>query len=151
MKGRRTDLGGAGCGIARALQLVGDWWTLLIVRDAFQGRQRFGEFQRSLGLAKNILSSRLRKLVEDGIFRIEADTDSAPGHRYVLTPKGEQLCVVLIALWQWGEQNCFEDGGLTSAMVDKRSGQPLARLQLTAQDGRSLGPRDFRLAPKEPA
>ncbi len=151
MKGKRADLGGAGCGIARSLQIVGDWWTLLIVRDAFHGRQRFGEFQKSLGLAKNILSARLKKLVDEGIFRIEADSDASPGHRYVLTPKGEQLCVILIALWQWGERNCFEPGELKSAMVDQLSGQPLARLQLTAQDGRVLGPRDFRMAQKETA
>lgn len=148
MKGKRTDLGTASCGIARALQIIGDWWTLLIVRDAFQGRQRFGEFQKSLGLAKNILSARLRKLVEEGIFRIEAD--GGPSHRYVLTPKGEQLGVVLIALWQWGEENCFEPGELKYAMVDTPTGQPLARLELTAQDGRALGPRDFRLSSRRP-
>src|SRR3546814_2339992 len=71
MKGKRTDLGNADCGIARSLQIIGDWWSLLIVREAFQGKTRFGEFQKSIGLAKNILSSRLKKLVAEGIFRIE--------------------------------------------------------------------------------
>src|SRR6187399_611676 len=102
MKGKRTDLSSASCAIARTLQIIGDWWSLLIVRDAFKGQQRFGEFHKSLGLAKNILSSRLKKLVEAGIFRIEPDPESSLSHRYVLTPKGEQLCVVLVALWQWG-------------------------------------------------
>ncbi|EUB95225.1 transcriptional regulator, HxlR family [Rhizobium sp. CF080] len=149
MKGKKTDLTDANCGIARTLQIIGDWWTLLIVRDAFHGRQRFGEFQKSLGLAKNILSSRLKKLVEDGIFALEPGSGSASSHRYVLTPKGEQLCTVLVALWQWGEENCFEPGELTYAMVDKPDRQPLARLQLKAQDGRVLGPRDFRMVAKE--
>ena len=149
MKGKRTDLGQANCGIARALQIVGDWWSLLIVRQAFRGQQRFSEFQKTLGLAKNILSSRLKKLVDDGIFVIEPDPDFARSHRYVLTPKGEQLYVILIALWQWGEENCFVSGELDVAMVDKPSGQLLARLQPLAQDGRALGPRDFRLAPRQ--
>ncbi|HVJ32789.1 MAG TPA: helix-turn-helix domain-containing protein [Terriglobia bacterium] len=148
MKGKRTDLGQANCGIARALQIIGDWWSLLIVREAFGGKQRFSEFQKSLGLAKNILSSRLKKLIDEGIFTIEPDPDSALSHRYVLTPKGEQLYLVLIALWQWGEENCFKPGELNIAMVDKPRGQPLAKLQLQARDGRVLGPRDYRLAPK---
>lgn len=149
MKGKRKDLGQANCGIARALQVIGDWWSLLIVREAFGGKQRFGEFQKSLGLAKNILSSRLKKLVDNGIFIIEPDPDSALSHLYVLTPKGEQLYVILIALWQWGEENCFDPGELDIAMVDKPSGQPLAKLRLQAQDGRALGSRDFRLAPRQ--
>jgi DNA-binding HxlR family transcriptional regulator len=149
MKGKRTDLGAASCGVARALQIIGDWWSLLIVRDAFQGRERFGEFQKNLGLAKNILSSRLKKLVEDGIFKVEPDAESALSRRYVLTPKGEQLYLILVALWQWGEENCFKAGELDIEMVDKLSGQPLRKLQLTAQDGRALGPRDFRLARKQ--
>lgn len=146
MQGKRTDLGHAPCGIARSLQVVGDWWSLLIVRDAFQGKQRFTEFQRSLGLAKNILSSRLKKLVEAGIFRVEPDPNSSLSHLYVLTPKGEELSVVLVALWQWGEDNCFETGELERQMVDIATGRPLARLTLAAEDGRKLGPRDYRLA-----
>ncbi|HHV68329.1 MAG TPA: helix-turn-helix transcriptional regulator [Ochrobactrum intermedium] len=148
MKGKRTDLGQANCGVARALQIIGDWWSLLIVRDAFRGAQRFSEFQRSLGLAKNILSSRLKKLVDDGIFVIEPDPDSALSHRYVLTPKGEQLHVILIALWQWGEAHCFGPGELGIEMVDKLEGQPLALLEPFSLGGRTVGPRDFHLAPK---
>ncbi|WP_377806966.1 helix-turn-helix domain-containing protein [Azospirillum sp. A29] len=149
MKGKRKDLGQANCGIARSLQVIGDWWSLLIVREAFGGKQRFGEFQKSLGLAKNILSSRLKKLADNGIFVIEPDPDSALSHLYVLTPKGEQLHIILVALWQWGEENCFESGELDVAMVDKPNGQPLAKLLLMAQDGRALGSRDFRLAPRQ--
>src|SRR3546814_3429287 len=85
MKGKRTNLDNADCGIARSLEVVGDWWSLLIVREAFKGRERFGEFQKAIGLAKNILSARLKKLVEHDIFRIEPDADNGVGHRYVLT------------------------------------------------------------------
>lgn len=145
MKGKRTDLGNSRCGIARALEVVGDWWTLLIVRDAFAGRRRFSEFQRSLGLARNILSVRLRKLVDEGIFVIEPDPGSAQSHLYLLTPKGQQLGVILVALWQWGEEHCFAPGELDYRIVDSLDRQPLAKLQLASQDGRLLGPQDFRV------
>jgi DNA-binding HxlR family transcriptional regulator len=145
MKGKRTDLRGADCAIARALQVIGDWWSLLILREAFAGKERFGEFQKSLGLAKNILSTRLKKLVEEGIFAIEPDPCNAKSHRYLLTPKAEGLGVVLIALWQWGEDACFEPGELSCTMVDCKKGVPLAKLRLSSRDGRKLGPRDYRL------
>ncbi|MCL6708147.1 helix-turn-helix transcriptional regulator [Pseudomonas sp. R2.Fl] len=145
MKGKRTDLGKSGCGIARTLQVVGDWWSLLIVRDAFNGRRRFSEFQKNLGLAKNILSVRLRKLVEEGIFTVEPDPDSGLSHLYVLTPEGQQLGVILVALWQWGEENCFAPGELKYGLVDSLNRQPLPKLQLMAQDGRVLEPQNFRV------
>jgi DNA-binding HxlR family transcriptional regulator len=150
MKGKRTDLSRAHCGIARALHIIGDWWSLLIVREAFHGRERFGEFQKSLGLAKNILSSRLRKLVDAEIFSIEPDPTSSLTHRYVLTPRGEALYPVLVALWQWGEENCFKPDELKLTMVDKGNGKPLPKMRPTSHDGRALGPRDFRLAARHP-
>ncbi|MBX4902506.1 helix-turn-helix transcriptional regulator [Rhizobium bangladeshense] len=145
MKGKRTDMGGAQCGIARSLQAVGDWWSLLIVREAFKGRRRFSEFQTSLGLAKNILSVRLRKLVEEGILTVEPDPDSALSRLYLLTPKGRQLCVILVALWQWGEEHCFAPGELDYDIVDSLHGQPLQKLELVAGDGRPLNPQQFRI------
>lgn len=145
MKGSGDDSGDATCSIARALQLIGDRWSLLIIREAFQGLQHFNEFQKSLGLAKNILSARLKKLVEGGVFEIHPDAETAVSHRYVLTPRGEQLGVVLVALWQWGAKNCFLDGELKVEMVDSLYEKPLALLNLSSRDGRVLGPRDFRL------
>jgi len=145
MKGKKVDHSGAGCGIARALDMVGDRWSLLIIRQAFYGQQRFGEFQKSLGLAKNILSTRLKKLVGDGIFRIEEDPASALSHRYILTRAGERLCVILVALWQWGAENCFKDEDFGLVMVDKVNVRPLAKVEIQADDGRILGPGDFRV------
>jgi DNA-binding HxlR family transcriptional regulator len=147
VKGQRTNLANADCAIARALQIIGDWWSLLIIRDAFRGKERFCEFQKSLGLARNILTVRLKKLVDEGIFRIEPDGGSG-FHRYILTRKGEQLSVVLMALWQWGEQSCFRRGELKYAMVDKLEEEPIAKLELRTRNGRTIGPRDFHLAPK---
>lgn len=143
MKGRKTDLLTRQCGIARALGIIGDWWSLLIIRDALGGRQRFGEFQKSLGLAKNILSSRLKKLVEHGILMTVPEREGAPYNAYVLTTKGEQLGVVLVALWQWGERNCFPEDDLPWIMVDEHRGEPLARLTLRTRTGRPVGPGGF--------
>jgi DNA-binding HxlR family transcriptional regulator len=149
MKGRRTDMGGARCGIARSLQAVGDWWSLLIVREAVKGRRRFSEFQKELGLAKNILSIRLRKLVEEGVFRVEPDPETKLSHLYVLTPKGRQLSVVLVALWQWGEEHCFAPGELDYAVVDSLNRQPLSKLRLTTGDGRPLDSHEFFIEAKD--
>ncbi|MBO0798089.1 MAG: helix-turn-helix transcriptional regulator [Blastocatellia bacterium] len=129
--------------MARSLQVIGDWWSLLIIRDAFRGKGRFSEFQKSLGLAKNILSSRLKKLVDEGILQIAMEDGTATYNRYILTEKGERLYIILAALWQWGEQNCSQEGELTYAMVDRQNMEPLAKLELMARDGRVLGPRDF--------
>ena len=146
MKGKRTDLADVDCAIARSLHVIGDWWSLLIVREAFKGAQRFGEFQKALGLARNVLSSRLKKLVSLGILQLEPDGEGAARNRYVLTQKGESLHIVLIALWQWGENVCFAPGEMTLAMVDGKNGARLPPLTALAEDGRAIGARDFHLA-----
>ncbi|RYD89789.1 MAG: transcriptional regulator [Sphingomonadales bacterium] len=95
---KRIDPSGAECPIARSLGIVGDGWSLLIVRDAVRGKRKFGEFQKSLGIAKNILSARLKGLVGCGIIEQTADGD------YVLTDKGNELTPVLGAFRDWGSK-----------------------------------------------
>ncbi|TCL64600.1 helix-turn-helix domain-containing protein [Rhizobium sp. BK251] len=151
MKGKKTDLGALDCGIARALSVIGDWWSLLIIRDAFRGEKRFGEFQKNLGLARNILSARLKKLVDAGILRTEPESEGSAYNAYVLTEKGERLGVVLLSLWQWGEENCFSEGELDRVMVERHSKEPLARLSLSTQSGRAIGMRDFTTVSKAEA
>lgn len=148
MKGKRTDLSEANCGIARSLNVIGDWWSLLIVRDAIRGNRRFGEFQAGLGLAKNILSVRLKKLVENGIMRTVPEYQGSSRNIYVLTEKGASLGVVLVALWQWGEKNCFSAGEFDRVVVDKDSGEPLAALALSTQTGRKVEPSNYATAAK---
>jgi DNA-binding HxlR family transcriptional regulator len=145
MKGRKTDLGQAGCAVARSLDIIGDWWSLLIVRDALAGSQRFGQFQKNIGLAKNILSSRLKKLAHADIFTIEEDGGSPAVHRYVLTERGKRLAVVIIALWQWGEENCFGPGELEFGLADKTSGKMLAKLEIKTIDGKRISPVDLEI------
>jgi DNA-binding HxlR family transcriptional regulator len=139
---RRTSLDNAICPIARTLDVVGDWWTLLIVRDAFAGLSRFGDFQKSLGLAKNILSARLRTLVANGILEKRPSADGGARDEYRLTDKGRRLRVVLTALRQWGEDNLFAAGDPMMVASD-RDNRPIARLQLMNEDGRALEPEEI--------
>jgi DNA-binding HxlR family transcriptional regulator len=110
--------------IGRALDAVGDRWTLLIVREAFEGVSRFGEFQRSLGLAKNILSARLRTLTQHGIFETAPASDGSAYQQYVLTQKGRALLPVLIALEKWGERFMFAGDERKAVLFDKKYGRP---------------------------
>ena len=137
---KRTSLRDADCPVARALDAIGDWWSLLIIRDAFSDVRRFGEFQKSLGVAKGILAARLRNLVELGILEIAPASDGSAYEEYVLTQKGRGLFVVVAGLRQWGEDQCYEPGEPHSALIDNETGQPVGRLELHSADGRVLGP-----------
>ncbi|MET1113828.1 MAG: helix-turn-helix domain-containing protein [Comamonas sp.] len=128
------------CPVARCVAVVGDRWSLLIVRDAFDGVRRFGDFQRSLGMARNILSDRLRKLVDAGVLATQDASDGTAYQEYVLTPQGESLFPVLVALRQWGEQHLFEAGERHSVLVDRRTHRPLPLMAPIAQDGCVLAP-----------
>jgi DNA-binding HxlR family transcriptional regulator len=100
----KNDYDGQDCSVARALELVGERWTLLVVRDAFLGRRRFEEFQESLGIARNVLADRLQKLVEHGIFERVRYQERPERFEYRLTRKGRDLRLVLTALMQWGDR-----------------------------------------------
>jgi DNA-binding HxlR family transcriptional regulator len=128
------------CPVARSADLIGDRWSLLIVRDAFDGMRRFGDFQRSLGVARNILSDRLRKLVDTGILGMQDASDGTAYKEYVLTPQGESLFPVVVALRQWGEEHLFERGERHSMLIDKRTGKPVPRMEPRAKDGSVLLP-----------
>src|SRR6266852_1341126 len=141
---KRKCLDESKCPIARTLDVIGDWWSLLMVRDANLGKRRFGEFQKSLGLAKNILSARLQKLVAQGVLETGPASDGSAYEEYRLTEKGRRLYIVLVALRQWGESNLFGKGELDLVLVDRKTGQPVKPLELRSQDGRLLGPADLR-------
>lgn len=138
----RTRFDDSECPVARSVDAIGDWWSLLIVRDAFDGSRRFGEFQRSLGVAKNILTARLRTLVAGGILESVPASEGSAYRSYILTAKGEALFPVIVALRQWGEDNFFAPGEEHSRLVDRRQEQPLRALDVRAADGRRLKPGD---------
>ena len=139
---KRTSLEGAACPVARSLDAIGDWWSLLIVRDAFDGLRRFGEFQKSLGVAKNILSDRLRTLVAHGILTAVPASDGSAYQEYVLTEKGRALFPVIVGLRQWGEDDYYAPAEAHSTLIDRKRGQTVRRLEIRAQDGRLLDPED---------
>jgi DNA-binding HxlR family transcriptional regulator len=129
------------CPVGRAADLVGDKWSLLIVRDALDGARSFTDFQRSLGVAKNILSDRLRRLVHDGILRRQP-APSGRRQEYVLTDAGEELFTLIVALRQWGESHAFTPGEPHSVLVDDESRAPVPPLRLTRPDGTALTARN---------
>lgn len=135
---KRTSLEGEQCAVARSLDIIGDWWTLLIVRDALGGLRRFGEFQRSLGAAKNILTTRLRGLVAEGILETAPASDGSAYQEYLLTQKGRDLVPVLIALGQWSSDHVFKPGETALVPVDAADRKPLKPLLIQASDGRVL-------------
>ena len=115
------------CPVARTLDLIGDRWSLLIVRDAMDGARAFTDFQQRTGIARNILTDRLRRLVERGIL----DRQAAPSGRrqlYTLTPAGRDLFTVIVALRQWGERHAFAPDETHSVLVDEH-GLPLPELR----------------------
>ncbi|MDN2484318.1 helix-turn-helix transcriptional regulator [Kosakonia sacchari] len=138
------------CPVARSVDLIGDRWALLIVRDAFDGARRFGDFQRGLGVARNILTDRLRKLVEAGIFTTQPASDGTAYQEYVLTKKGESLFPVVVALRQWGEQHLFAPNEPHSALIDCQSGEAIPPMQPQAADGRILSAANTQVRKLQP-
>lgn len=135
---RRTSFESASCPVARALDTVGDWWSLLIVRDAFDGASRFSQFQKSLAVSKGILTVRLRELVARGVLRTTPVSDGSAYEEYILTECGRALFPVLVALRQWGEDHCFGPDEPHSVLIDNSTGQPIAPLQVRSATGREV-------------
>ena len=135
---KRTSLEHDTCPVARSLDAIGDWWSMLIIRDALLGTTRFGEFQKKLGLAKNILTVRLRALVDQGILKTAPASDGSAYQEYLLTPKGRGVFPILVALRQWSEEFDGKPEEIGTILVDKENGKPVRRLELHSQDGRLL-------------
>lgn len=133
-----TDWTDPTCPVARTLDVVGDRWSLLIIRDAMDGARAFGDFQQSTGIARNILTDRLRRLVRHGLL------DRKPGpsgrrHIYTLAPAGRDLFTVVVALRQWGERHTFTPTEQHSVLVDEY-GVPIPELQPTSSTGQPVTP-----------
>jgi DNA-binding HxlR family transcriptional regulator len=128
--------------VARAVEVVGDRWSLLIVRDAFDGVTRFGDFVASLGIARNILTSRLQSLEAAGVLATVPAADGSPYQDYVLTAAGRSLFPVVLALRQWGEDQLYGPGEAHSKLVEKAGGKLVPRLQVTGSSGQPLAPEE---------
>jgi DNA-binding HxlR family transcriptional regulator len=140
----KRDYEGQVCSIARALELVGERWTLLIVRDAFLGRRRFDEFRDSLGIASNVLTDRLNRLVDEGILERVRYSERPERFEYRLTEKGVDLRVALVALMQWGDRHLVE----APPRVARRrgDGSPVTAA-LVAADGALLAGSEIETVP----
>jgi DNA-binding HxlR family transcriptional regulator len=147
---RKTSFHGSICPVARSLDSIGEWWSLLIIRDAMLGVRRFNDFQRRLGMARNVLSARLKKLVANGIMAQIPVEEGSPYQEYVLTEKGEALLPVLIALRQWGDRFQFAPEEPRTILVDKKRGKQLKQMQVYNEDGEQCMLSDLALATFSP-
>jgi DNA-binding HxlR family transcriptional regulator len=143
----RHDYPGQICSIAKALEVVGERWTLLIVRDVMNGNRRFGELQRSLGVARNVLSARLQRLVEEDILERRAYQASPERYEYFLTEKGLDLWPALVALLAWGDRHSPEPGGPPMLIVHKQCGGRVSDRGVCESCGETLHARDARAIP----
>jgi DNA-binding HxlR family transcriptional regulator len=143
---QRTSFGAMTCPIARGLERVGEWWSILVLRDAFAGLTRFDDFQQSLGIAPAMLTRRLRALVEHGLLERRRYSDHPPRDEYLLTAKGEEFRPVLIALLAWGNRH-YAPEGETILIVDRATGQPAEPALVDRRTGRPLAAPDYVLAP----
>jgi DNA-binding HxlR family transcriptional regulator len=133
------------CSVAQALEIVGEWWTLLILRDAFVGIRRFDDFQARLGISRNVLTTRLEALVEHGLLERVQYSERPPRDEYRLTPKGRGLWTVLHALREWGDEWVVGEDKASIVLVHDDH-QCTTELHCT-QCGDKLGIRDVRLVP----
>lgn len=144
---QRKSFVGMNCSIARSLEEVGEWWSLLIVREMMQGMKRFDEFQKELGIARNILTARLERLIELEIVERYPLPDRANTDGYRLTAKGNDLYPVIVALMQWGDRWLCPKGKPPTALVDHRTGQPIETLTVRTKGGKPLSYHEVRYAP----
>lgn len=142
---KRKSFREAECPVARSLDAIGDWWSLLIIRDAFDGIRRFSQFQQNLGIAKGMLTTRLRDLVEAGVLVLSPASDGSAYQEYVLTEKGTKLFLIIVALRQWGEDHLYRADEPRSTLVDTQRNQPVSRLSLSSFDGQTLTWEDTRI------
>lgn len=135
------------CSVARALEVLGDWWTLLIVREAFLGTRRFADFAANLEISRNILTNRLGHLVKHRVLaRVDAGVHGTR-YEYELTPMGKDLATVMTALRQWGDRWIFGAGQEPLIVLDRRTGRPIPALRIVGEDGAPIASRDLEVRP----
>jgi DNA-binding HxlR family transcriptional regulator len=134
---RRKSFGSLQCPIARSLERVGEWWSILILRDAFLGMKRFDEFQKNLDIAPNMLARRLQALVESGLLEKQRYSEHPPRYEYVLTECGWDFRPVLWAFFAWGNKH-FAPEGPSAVLVDQEAGAEVVSVVVDERTGRRL-------------
>ena len=134
------------CPVARGLERVGEWWSILIIRESFHGSTRFDQFQKALGIAPNMLARRLAGLVDAGMLEKRLYNEHPPRHEYVLTHRGRDFKEVILALHAWGNRH-FTPEGQSVMLVNARTGKPADPVLVDRNSNRPLEDTEFRLAP----
>ena len=142
----RKSFSGMHCSVAQCLEVVGEWWSLLIVRDAFLGVTRFDQFQERLGISRNVLNHRLARLVDAGVLVKVRYSEHPPRFDYRLTDKGRDLWPVLTTMRQWGDKYAAPDGPPLQ-LIHQDCGEISEALLACSACGESMGPRDVRAIP----
>jgi DNA-binding HxlR family transcriptional regulator len=143
----RTSLENFNCSFARTADLIGDKWTLLIIRDAFYGTHSFSDFKASLGAAPTVLTSRLQQLCDKGILEKVQGRPGVDRFDYHLTERGKALFPVVLSIMQWGDTWIFGEGKEPIRIVERETGAPLLPVSVQAQDGHPVEPRNVAFAP----
>ncbi|HEX3608937.1 MAG TPA: helix-turn-helix domain-containing protein [Solirubrobacterales bacterium] len=143
----RNDYPGQVCSIARSLEVVGERWSLLIVRDVMNGNRRFDELQKSLGIARNVLSARLQRLIDEDILERRAYQESPTRYEYFLTEKGLDLWPALIALLNWGDRYSPDPQGPPMLIDHKECGGAVSDRGICKSCGQALHARNARAIP----
>jgi DNA-binding HxlR family transcriptional regulator len=142
---QRASFQDMNCSIARSLEVIGEWWTLLILRDAFFGITRFDDFQARLGIARNVLAKRLDTLVDHGVLARRCYDEARARHDYVLTDKGRALWPVLVTIRQWGDEWVLGEGNEPVAMVHTTCGAQTTAVLTCDHCGEQLHGRAVRV------
>ena len=143
---QRKSFGNMNCPVARSLERVGEWWSILILRDAFHGLRRFDEFQKSLGVAPNILTRRLNALVEGGLLERRRYSEHPPRDEYLLTERGRDFRPVLLAMMAWGNRH-FAPEGASVQLVNTRTGAVVEPVLADGATGERIAGPDFSVVP----
>jgi DNA-binding HxlR family transcriptional regulator len=135
---QRNSWADANCPMARSVDLIGEWGSLLILREAFSGVSRFDDFQKKIGISRSLLTTRLKKLVDGGVLERRPIASDAKRQEYVLTEKGQDLFTTIIALRQWGDRWLFPKDRYPADMIDNRDQYPLAPIEVRSVKGRKV-------------
>lgn len=131
--------------VGHVLDIIGEGWSILIIREAFLGTRRFEEFQGRLGIARNILTARLKKLCANEILDRVPVKEGAKRHEYILTAKGKDMMPLLVALTQWGDKWIYGEENKPVIFLDREQGQPIPQVQVYSARGEALRPRDVMI------
>ena len=131
--------------VGHVLDIIGEGWSILIIREAFLGTRRFEDFQKRLGIARNILTARLKKLCSNQILDRVPVKEGAKRHEYILTRKGKDMMPLLVSLTQWGDRWVFGQGNEPVIFQDRDNGEPISVVEVYSARGEPLRPRDIRV------